>query len=74
MSLTEHLQRNPTYEKGQGRPLPFWGTPLTNLTAVKVKPKKMSEKFRPNVCGKYALQSSPRALYTPLDPTHKQCT
>ena len=26
------------------------------------------------MCGKYALQGSSRALYTPLDPTHKQCT
>ena len=34
----------------------------------------MSENFRPNVCGKYALQGSSRALYTPLDPAHKQCT
>ena len=34
----------------------------------------MSENFRPNVCGKYALQGPSRALYTPLDPTHKQCT
>ena len=24
--LTEHLQRNPTYEKGKGRPLPAQGT------------------------------------------------
>ena len=35
LSNTEHLQRNPTYEKGQGRPLPTRGTPLTNLTTVK---------------------------------------
>ena len=34
----------------------------------------LSENFKPNVCGKYALQGSSRALYTPLDPTHKQCT
>ena len=34
----------------------------------------MSENFRPNVCGKYALQGSSRALYTPLDPTHNECT
>ena len=34
----------------------------------------MSENLRPNVCGKYALQGSSRALYTPLDPTHKECT
>ena len=34
----------------------------------------MSENFRPNVCGKSALQGSSRALYTPIDPTHKQCT
>ena len=26
------------------------------------------------MCGKYALQGSSRALYTPLDPTHKECT
>ena len=26
------------------------------------------------VCGKYALQGSSRALYNPLDPTHKECT
>ena len=24
--LTEHLQRNPSYEKGKGRPLPTQGT------------------------------------------------
>ena len=31
----------------------------------------MSENFRPNVCGKYALQGSSRALYTPLtQPTN----
>ena len=34
----------------------------------------MSENFRPNVCGKYALQGSSRALYNPLDPTHNECT
>ena len=34
----------------------------------------MSENLRPNVCGKYALQGSSRALYTPFYPTHKQCT
>ena len=34
----------------------------------------MSGNFRPNVCGKYALQGSSRALYTPLDPTHNECT
>ena len=33
----------------------------------------MSENFRPNVCGKYALQGSSRALYTHFDPTHEQC-
>ena len=26
------------------------------------------------MCGKYALQGSSRALYTPLDSTHKECT
>ena len=74
MLLTEHLQRNPTYEKGKGRPLPAQGTQLANLTTVKLSRKKMSENLRPNVCGKYALLGSSRALYNPLDPTHKQCT
>ena len=43
MSLTEHPQRNPTYEKGQGRPLPSRGTPLTNLTTVKLSRKRCPE-------------------------------
>ena len=50
------------------------GNPLTNLTTIKLSRKKNSEVFRPKVCGKYALQGSSRALYTPLDPTHKECT
>ena len=39
MSLIEHLQRNPTSEKGQGRPWPTQGTPLTDLTTVKLNRK-----------------------------------
>ena len=39
--LTEHLQRNPTYEKGKGRPLPAQGTPLANLTTVKLSRKRI---------------------------------
>ena len=38
----------------------------------------MSKNFRPNVCGKYALQGSSRALYTPPWPNpqtmHLTCT
>ena len=71
--LNEHLQRKPSYGKGKGRPLPAQGTPLANLTTINLSRKK-SGNFRPNVCGKYALQGSSRALYTPLDPTHKECT
>ena len=41
LSLTEHLQRNPTYEEGQGRPLPAQGAPLANLTTVKLNRKKV---------------------------------
>ena len=26
------------------------------------------------MCGKYALQGSSRALYTPIEPTHKEYT
>ena len=71
--LTEHLQRNPSNEKGKGRPLPAQGTPLAKLSKLRLSRKK-SGNFRPKVCGKYALQGSSRALYTPLDPTHKECT
>ena len=35
-SLTEHLQRNPTYEKREGEALTRPGNPLTNLTTVKL--------------------------------------
>ena len=33
-SLTEHLQRNPTYEKREGEALTSPGNPLANLTTV----------------------------------------
>ena len=52
MSLTEHLQRNPTYRKGQGRPLPSRGTPLTNLTTV-----KLSRKRCPKTSGRTCVES-----------------
>ena len=64
MSLTEHLQRNPTYEKGQGRPWPTQGTPLTDLTTVKLN-RKRCPKSSGRTCGKYALQGSSRAPYNP---------
>ena len=35
-SLTEHLQRNPTYEKREGETLTSPGNPLTNVTTVKL--------------------------------------
>ena len=74
-SLTEHLQRNPTYEKREVEALTSPGNPLANLTTLKlINPNKKSGDFRPKVCGKYALQGSSRALYNPLDPTHKECT
>ena len=38
--MTKHLQRIPTHENGQGRPLPSRGTPLTNLTTVKLNRKR----------------------------------
>ena len=66
LSLTEHLQRNPTYEKGKGRPLPARGAQLTKLLTIKLSRKKNSGVFRPKVCGKYALQGSSRVLCTPL--------
>ena len=40
MSLTEHRQRNPTYKKAQGRPLPPLGNPLNDLTTVKLNRKR----------------------------------
>ena len=66
LSLTEHLQRNPTYEKGKGRPLPARGAQLTKLLTIKLSRKKNSGVFRPKVCGKYTLQGSSRVLCTPL--------
>ena len=41
--MTEHLQRNPTYEKGKGRPLPAQGAQLANLTTIKLSRKKCLE-------------------------------
>ena len=52
MSLTKHLQRNPTHEKGHGRPLPSRGTPLTNLTTV-----KLSRKRCPKTSGRTCVES-----------------
>ena len=48
--LNEHLQRKPSYGKGKGRPLPAQGTPLANLTTIKLSRKKV-QKIRPKVCG-----------------------
>ena len=52
MSLTEHLQRNPTYEKGKGRPLPAQGAPLTDLTTV-----NLSRKRCPKTSGRTCVES-----------------
>ena len=65
--------KEPILWKREGEALTRPGNPLANLTKIKLSRKK-SGNFRPNVCGKYALQGSSRALYTLLDPTHKECT
>ena len=39
--LNEHLQRNPSNEKGKGRPLPALGTPLSKVTKVRLSRKKV---------------------------------
>ena len=52
MSLTEHLQRNPTYQKGQGRPLPAQEAPLTDLTTV-----NLSRKRCPKTSGRTCVES-----------------
>ena len=71
MSLTEHLQRNPAYRKGQGRPLPSRGTPLTNLTTV-----KLSRKRYPKTSGRTCVESMlckvhPKLYISPLtQPTN----
>ena len=61
-------------KKRAGEALTSPGNPLANLTTINLSRKRVRNFFRPNVCGKYALQGSSRALYTPLDPTHKECT
>ena len=43
LSMTEHLQRNPAYEKGQGRPLPARENLLANQTTVKLSRKKVQK-------------------------------
>ena len=50
--MTEHLQRNPTDEKGKGRPLPARETTLTNLTTV-----KLSRKRCPKISGRTCVES-----------------
>ena len=65
--------KEPILREREGEALTSPGNPLANLTTINLAEKE-SENFRPNVCGKYALQGSSRALYTPLDPTHKECT
>ena len=63
--LTEHLQRNPTYEKGQGRPLPAQGTPLTNLTTINLsrrRIRKLQDERVWKVCFARFIQSS---MYPP---------
>ena len=66
LSLTEHLQRNPTYEKGKGRPLPARGAPLTKLTTIKLSRKKEVRSLQAEsvwkVCFARFIQSS---IYPP---------
>ena len=50
--MTEHLQRNPTYQKGKGRPLPAQGAPLTDLTTV-----NLSRKRCPKTSGRTCVES-----------------
>ena len=64
-SLTEHLQRNPTYEKGQGRSFPARGKPLANLTTVsKVKPKENPESLG-RTCVESVLRKVHPEFYIP---------
>ena len=72
--MTEHLQRNPTYEKGKGRPLPAQGAQLANLTTIKLSRKKSPETSG-RTCVESMLCKVHPELYIPsLDPTHKECT
>ena len=52
MSLTEHLQRNPSYKKAQGKPLPPLGNPLNDLTTVKLNRKRC-----PKTSGRTCVES-----------------
>ena len=51
-SLAEHLQRNPTYQKGKGSPLPAQGAPLTDLTTV-----NLSRRRCPKTSGRTCVES-----------------
>ena len=65
-SLTEHLQRNPTYEKREGEALTSPGHPLANLTTV-----KLSRIRSPETSGRTCVESMlckvhPELYITPL--------
>ena len=65
-SLTEHLQRNPTYEKREGEALTSPGNPLANLTTV-----KLSRIRSPETSGRRCVESMlckvhPELYITPL--------
>ena len=72
--LTEHLQRNPTYEKGQGRPLPAQGTPLTNLTIVKLSRIRRADASGRKCVNSMLCKVHPELYIPPFYPTHKECT
>ena len=63
--LTEHLQRNPSNEKGKGRPLPVQGNPLAKLSKLRLsrkKVRKLQAESLWKVCFARFIQSS---IYPP---------
>ena len=75
--MTEYLQRNPAYEKGQGRPLPARGAPLANLTTVKLsrnKVRKLQAESVWKVCFSRFIQSSIYPPWPNPQGMHLTCT
>ena len=63
--LTEHLQRNPSYGKGKGRPLPAQGTPLANLTTIKLQLSRKKSETSGRTCVESMLCKVHPELYIP---------
>ena len=64
--LTEHLQRNPSNEKGKGRPLPAQGTPLAKLSKLRLSRIRSPETSSRTCVESMLCKVHPELYITPL--------